>query len=140
MMGSMTRSTCLPALLAAVLPVFAADWNPRLAASYLDSRQQAWAEWPKAKAKGGTCVSCHTGAIYLMARPALARVLGEKERTRYEAGLLDSLRARLDLVEATPGRGVESIFAALFLSLESGGPTLSPDARKAFDRLWALQI
>src|SRR5215471_12842512 len=109
------RARCIVLILAAA-PLFAADWNPRLAASYLDSRQQAWAEWPKAKAKGGTCVSCHTSAIYLMARPALARVLGEKERTRYEAGLLDSLRARLDLVEATPGRGVESIFAALFLS------------------------
>src|ERR1039458_8392900 len=45
-------------------------WDARLAASYLDARQQEWLRWPPAKATGGTCLSCHTGATYLLARPA----------------------------------------------------------------------
>ena len=119
-----------------VLPAFAQDWNPRLAADYLDARQKEWFEWPTAKRAGGPCVSCHTGVTYLLARPALRRVLGEDRPTRYETGLVDALRARLDEKvlpvskepKTLPNLGTESIFGALFL----GEP--------AFDRLWSLQI
>jgi len=42
---------------------------------------------------------------------------------------------------ASQGLGVEAVFAALFLSLaDSVGGTLDADARKAFDRLWSLQL
>lgn len=130
-------------------------WDPRLAANYLDARQQEWFAWPTAKAvTGGTCFSCHTGATYLLARPALRRVLGESRPTSSETALLEGLRARAGLLDAkeikrgfaaepmaSQALGVEAVFAALFLSLaDSGGAALDADTRKAFDRLWSLQL
>jgi hypothetical protein len=123
-----------------VLPALAADWNPRAAADYLDARQKQWFAWPAATANGAPCVSCHTGVTYLLARPALRRVLGESQPTAYETGLLDSLRGRLR--KRTPkelypkatephlseNAAVESVFAAWFLR--------TPDA---FSRMWALE-
>src|ERR1022692_730725 len=93
-----------------------ADWNPRLAAQFLDSRQKEWFVWPRANAAAKPCVSCHTGVTYLLARPALRKALGEDAPTVYETGLLASLRSRLDQKEpaASPGLGVESILAARF--------------------------
>ncbi len=136
----------------AAAPCYCGDWSPRLAADYLDSRQREWFAWPRAKAEGGPCVSCHTGLTYLLVRPALRKALGESEPTSYERGLVDGLRARL--AKKTPHElsptskeasasqrfGVESIFSALFLAMQSGGTALSPEATLAFDRLWAQQI
>jgi hypothetical protein len=48
-------------LLLAVLPCFGQDWNPKLAAQYLDSRQKDWFEWKLTASPGGPCLSCHTG-------------------------------------------------------------------------------
>jgi hypothetical protein len=79
-------------LFVCVAPAFGADWNPRLAADYLDARQKAWFEWPIANGNAKPCVSCHSSATYLLARPALRSALGEKEPTVYETGLRDSLR------------------------------------------------
>ena len=108
-----------------------ADWNPRLAAQFLDARQKEWFVWPRANAAAKPCVSCHTGVTYLLARPALRQALGEDAPTVYETGLLASLRSRLDQKQpaASPGLGVESILAARFLATGD-----------AFDRMWALQI
>src|SRR5713226_10700835 len=78
------------------LPGFCGDWNQRLAADYLDSRQKEWFAWPRAKVPSGACVSCHTGVTYLLVRPALRRALGESQPTSYERGLLDGLRARVE--------------------------------------------
>jgi len=113
-----------------LLPAFCADWNPRAAADYLDARQAEWFPWPRANGGAKPCISCHTGVPYLLSRPALRQALGESEPTRYEKGLLESLRSRLD--KRTPdgqALGVESVMAALFL----GTP-------EALDRMWAMQI
>jgi squalene-hopene/tetraprenyl-beta-curcumene cyclase len=114
----------------AALPAIAADWNPRLAADYLDARQKEWFAWPRANGGAKPCISCHTGLPYLLARPALRKALGEKEPTQYEIGLLESLRSRLEKREPNgESLGVESVMAALFLRT----PT-------AYDRMWSLQI
>src|ERR1022692_191589 len=112
------------------LSAWGADWNPRLAAQYLDSRQKEWFVWPRANAAAKPCVSCHTGMTYLLARPALREALGEETPTVYETGLLASLRSRLDQKEPadSPGLGVESIFAARFLATAD-----------ALNRMWGLQ-
>src|SRR5262245_54807754 len=120
---------------------FAADWNPRAAAGYLDGRQKEWFGWATAKSPGGPCVSCHTGVTYLMARPVLRKALNEPLPTVYETGLLDGLRARVDKREskevstlfpkapaASQAVGVESFHAAVFLG-----------SREAIDRMWSLQ-
>jgi len=88
----------------------------------------------------------------LLARPALRRALGEDQATPYEKGLLGALRARVDKDPkevsrgakeplASPRFGVEAVLSSLFLALENtGGATLSPEATRAFDRLWSVQI
>lgn len=125
----------------AVAPGFAGDWNPRLAAEYMDSRQKDWFVWPRANQNATPCVSCHTNLTYLLARPALRRALGESAPTEYETGLLNMLKSRVTGVDpktlypkakepiATQEVAVEAIFAALTL----------PDSPEALDRLWKLQ-
>lgn len=134
------------ALASAIFPSLAGDWNPRLAAAYLDAKQKSWLEWPVAKGPNGACFSCHTGMTYLLARPALRRVLGESQPTAYETAVLGDLRSRVDKREAkdisrgftkeplaSQAVGVESVLSALFLAQDGASP-------KAFDRLWSLQI
>ncbi|MBS1855988.1 MAG: hypothetical protein JST11_11530 [Acidobacteria bacterium] len=120
----------------------AANWNPKLAAAYLDERQGKWFDWPVARKTGGPCLSCHTGVPYLVARPLLRRALGENAPTKWETGLLDALRARVDSRDAkalfgqtrephaSESIGVESIFAAVFLR----------GSAAAMQRLWDLQL
>src|SRR5215472_11872396 len=72
---------------------FAADWNPKLAAQYLDQRQQEWSVWPTAASAGGPCFSCHTGMSYMLGRPALRRLLGEKQPTKWETAILQKMAA-----------------------------------------------
>ena len=137
----MPRNTLVTALLAVgAVPGFCADWNQRLAADYLDSRQKEWFAWPYAKAAGGACVSCHTGVTYLLVRPALRRALGESQPTSYEKGLLEGVQA-----QATEAKGalqsVETVFSALLLALQNGdSKALSAEAKLAFDRLWSSQV
>lgn len=133
--------TRLVVLLALVAPGFAADWNPRLAAEYMDARQKDWFAWPRANQNAKPCVSCHTNLTYLMARPALRKVLGESSPTQYEAGLLAMLKSRVSSEDpkalypkagepfATQQVAVEALFAAMFL----------PDSQDALDRMWRLQ-
>jgi squalene-hopene/tetraprenyl-beta-curcumene cyclase len=117
-----------------------ADWNPRLAANYLDGREKEWFAWKPTKTPGGPCVSCHTNVTYLLVRPALRRELGEKDPTEFETGLRDALRARIPLPEVfsasfakepkhSQSLGVESIHAALILGDEA-----------ALERMWSLQL
>lgn len=132
---------------------FCGDWNPRLAADYLDARQKAWFAWPAAKKGDGVCLSCHTGMTYLLARPALSRALGEKDSTLYETQLLASLKSRVDKKTAldfspkgkepgaSQGLGVESVLSALLLaSVDARAGALSSETEQAFQRMWALQI
>ena len=134
----------------AALAGFGEDWNPRLAAQFLDARQKEWFAWPRAATPEGPCLSCHTGLTYLLVRPALRRALGESPPTSYETGLLDGLRARVakkdpkELAKtpsALPKSSVEAIVSALFLALEDpGSAARTPELGPALDRLWALQI
>lgn len=133
------------------LPACCGDWNPRLAAEYLDGRQKEWFAWPRAMKTGVPCVSCHTGATYLLARPALRKALGEKQPTAYETGLLDGLRGRVAKMtpkemfgenakepSASQAASVEAIFSALFLAMDNA--EFNDTTRRAFDRMWSLQL
>ncbi len=133
---------CGPGLIASLCS--AADWDPKRAVAYLDARQQVWFGWKPAAAKGGPCISCHTGVTYSLARPALRKALGESARTTYESGLLDGAAARLDKPQpaesdehAMQAFGVESVLSTLLLSLDDPS---SDRTRKAFDRMWTQQI
>jgi len=128
--------------------IFAADWNPRLAADYLDARQKEWFEWPTATANTGTaCISCHTNLPYLVVRPALRRALGESQPTAYETKFLEIMRSRAEKNSAAdmypkskaPSHpaGVESIFTAWILAMQDPAGAAT---QKAFGRMWSMQI
>jgi hypothetical protein len=123
----------------ATVNIVAADWSPEAAARYLDGRQKQWFEWKPAASANGPCVSCHTGMPYLLARPALRRVLKEAEPTVYERGLLDRLRWNVGAKPPGALQDVETIFAAMFLVREDARGAMSADAQKGFDQLWTLQ-
>ncbi|MBI2686536.1 MAG: cytochrome P460 family protein [Acidobacteria bacterium] len=97
------------------------DWNREAATRYLDARAKQWSEWSVAKAKGGSCVSCHTTLLYLLARP----------EGPYAAQFRSGLQTRLDDSEQkqTDGASVEAVLAAL---------VLGSDQAKA--RMWTKQI
>lgn len=109
-----------------------ASWDPALAAKYLDSRQRDWFAWPRAQSADGPCVSCHTGMPYLLARPALRRLLNESDPTIYESGLRDRLSAHAGEKPKGALQSVETIMAAMFIADNEA-------RRKTFDQLWALQ-
>ena len=110
----------------------ATDWNPKLAAEYLDSRQKDWFAWKPAQSADGPCVSCHTGMPYLIARPALRRMLNENAPTMYETGLIARLESHAGAKPVAALQSVETIFAAMFV-------TDAAARQKTFDQLWALQ-
>ena len=139
-------------LLSSGLSAWCGDWNPRLAADYLDAREKAWFAWPVAKTAGGTCVSCHTGMAYLLARPALRKLLGEAQPTEYETGLLDGMKQRTLKGErmfggatwahepgASQAGDVQTILAALLLARDDRSSIMSQATEQAFDSLWASQ-
>src|ERR1700756_1553254 len=74
------------------------SWDPRAAASYLDSRQNWWTTWPNAARDHDTfCVSCHTVVPYALARPALRAALGERDLSAAERGVLANVTKRVRL-------------------------------------------
>jgi squalene-hopene/tetraprenyl-beta-curcumene cyclase len=123
-------------------------WNMDKAIGYLDGRQTWWMESGVAKrAMGTTCVACHTGLPYALARPALGG-----DTKRYEA-MLENVRKRVEnwdqvgplyTSKADGSRGTEAILNALVLATADarrGGRQTSPSSStaKAFENLWAIQ-
>ena len=132
-------------------------WNPKAAAAYLDQRSDWWAKWPNAARDHGTfCVSCHTAAPYALARPALRKALGEAGPSAPEIALFANVTKRVmqwkdvepfypdqtrGLPKTSESRGTEAILNALILSSrDARGGSLSDEARRAFENLWALQL
>ena len=115
----------------------AADWNPALAAKYLDQRQRAWSVWAPADTPDGPCFSCHTGMTYLLARPALRRVLNEKQPTKWETSIQGKMAEDAGNEADGELQTAEAIFEALFLrdnAQAMGGPKA-----QAFQQMWSLQ-
>lgn len=133
-----------------------ADWSLASANRYLEARQTYWFEFTarqkEQKQRDGAeaCVSCHTGLPYLLARPALARALGETGPNEFERVYLARLRHRLQhpeeqlyhAYEPTRSRATEAILSSLLLSqadrLRDG--RLSESSEEAFRHLWATQL
>lgn len=128
-----------------------ADWNPKLAAQFMDGRQQQWVVWPRANESGVACVSCHGGMPYLLARPALRQALGEKTPTLYENVLLAGVRATVMKTEANDKGlkgliadqvyGAQVVVSALMLATDDAKQgRLSPEGEKALERMWLAQV
>jgi squalene-hopene/tetraprenyl-beta-curcumene cyclase len=128
-------------------------WSAKRAAAYLDARLTWWMSWPQAARDHQTfCVSCHTALPYALARPALRSVLDEHAPSAIERKFLNNVTKRVQLWDAVEpyyvgtsltaqSRGTESVLNALILA-QYDAPTgaLSPDARLAFDHMWAQQL
>ena len=147
----------LPAADAHATTAPASSWSATAAGAYLDGRLGWWIGWPTAARDHDTfCVSCHTVAPYAMGRPALRAALAEQSPSANERKLLDNVRKRVRMwKEVEPfypdekrgvpktaeSRGTEAIFNALILArYEQSAGKLSPDARLAFDNMWAEQL
>jgi squalene-hopene/tetraprenyl-beta-curcumene cyclase len=134
-----------------------AAWNPRTAAEYLDARQGWWLKWPTAARDHETsCVSCHTALPYALARPALRQALGESQVAEPERRLIENVVKRValwrdvepfypdqtrGLPKTSESRGTEAVLNALILATrDARAGTLTDDARRALDNMWALQF
>ena len=135
----------------------APTFDARAAAAALDSEITWWMNWPNARRDHGTfCVSCHTVVPYVMARPALARTLGDTAPSAQEQKLYENVATRVrmwDQVEpfypdqtrgipkTSESRGTESVLNALILSTRDARTgVLSAETRQAFSHMWALQM
>lgn len=133
------------------------QWNEKLAAAYLDQREEWWMGWKHAARDGSTfCVSCHTTVPYVLARPRLDEMLGEQSPSVDERKLIDDVTARVrnwntersyypDSREhpnqSASSRGTESVLNALILvNRDFGTGQLSYDAQLALDHMWRDQI
>ena len=133
------RAVLTAAILLAGASSAHAEWNPTLAARYLDARQEAWFGWKPAQSSDGPCVSCHTGMTYLLARPALHRALHESGPTTFEVGLLNRLRSKMSKPQEGELGTVEAVMSAMFFSRQDAQDTMRSHAEQAFDRLWETQ-
>jgi squalene-hopene/tetraprenyl-beta-curcumene cyclase len=131
-------------------------WSQQAAASYLDSREVWWQQWPRAQKDHGTiCISCHTNVPYAMARPALRQQLSETGMAAPEKIMMDSVEKRVsqwsemipfysDKVHG-PGKTAEAhateavLNAVILASYDARQGHLRPITRTAFDEAWALQ-
>ena len=138
-----------------------AIWDRQAAARYLDSRQVWWQAWDRTQKDHGTyCISCHTQAMYALARPTLRQDLAEAPATGAERAMIDSVEKRVHLWSQFPtsqvlpfyddekygkgkeieSRNAESVLNAVILSsYDQRQGHLSPTTRLAFDNAWALQ-
>ena len=132
-------------------------FDARAASASLDGEITWWMNWPNAKRDHGTfCVSCHTVVPYVMARPVLAKALGETSPSTQEQKLYENVATRVrmwDQVEpfypdqtrgipkTSESRGTESVLNALILSTrDARAGALSAETRQAFTNMWALQM
>jgi hypothetical protein len=133
------------------------------AINYLETRQQAWADFADASRGEGatktTCVSCHTGIGYALARTALGRftakpgpsereetILSHARRRTEHWSDLDSPQYRLmydsDDRKKAEARGTEAVINALLLARrDAAAARAEPSAgtTQAIEILWATQ-
>ena len=135
----------------------APTWSAQAAAQYLDGRLDWWLHWPNAaRDHDTTCVSCHTAAPYALARPALRRMLGQRDLAAPERTMIEGVVKRVTLwrevepfypdqtrglPKSSESRGTEAVLNALVLAArDAAAGTLSADTRDAMAHMWALQF
>jgi len=138
-------------------PPVSVEWNPVLAAKYLDRRAKWWETWPRSQRDHDTaCISCHTTLPYALARPKLASLLQETATPEVDRTVLGNVEKRVSLwnevepyytdARSGPGkskqsRSTEAVLNAVVLAEESARKGHMTDlSRKAFRYAWDLQI
>jgi hypothetical protein len=153
--------TPAPATVHAAYKSAPANWDRQAAARYLDSRQVWWQGWDRTQKDHETyCISCHTQAMYALARPALRQDLAEPAAAGAERAMIDSVEKRVHLWSQSAtsqvlpfyddekygkgkeieSRNAEAVLNAVILSsYDQRDGHLSETTRLAFDNAWALQ-
>lgn len=136
------------------LPHGIAAWDRQAAAKYLDDRMDLWFAKARTLQTGEektTCVSCHITVPYVLARPALRRVMGVSQPTPQETKLLDETLRRVDTYakheplskgKDEQSRGSEAVLNVLILAsagAEQKGLGLYTPINRALNELWAAQ-
>jgi len=128
----------------------ATPYNRLTAASYLDSREVWWQQWPHARRDHGTiCISCHTQVPYAMVRPTLQHLLGETAMPATEKIMMDNVENRVthwsEMLpfysdEAAQSHATEAVQNAIILvNVDEQQGHLRTVTRTALDNTWALQ-
>lgn len=140
------------------------EWSPRASATYLDGRAGEWLEWSFAsRGQGTVCLSCHTTMPFILARPALSRLLGETAPDEVEKKIIRSVQKRVEdwnaivadpTSDANPlisffanarkpsALGTESVLNAFVLvqhDAQWANGKLNDSTRKALGHLWGQQ-
>src|SRR5262249_5454273 len=132
-------------------------WNPRAAAAYLDQRAGWRTTWQGAVRDHDThCVSCHTTTPYVVARPALRRLLNESGPSAPEKKIAEFVTRRVGMwndvepfypdqlrgiPKTTESRGTEAILNALTIaSRDAAAGALSEGANRALGHMLGLPI
>ena len=113
----------------------AAHFSARRAAEYLDAAALQWQTTRK-------CAACHTMVPYVMARPALAKVVPEpSDARRFFEEVAAGTRDAMPDYQCGDIDGAVAINTAAALALNDRATTgkLHPLTRKALDRMWTLQ-
>lgn len=135
------------------------SWEARAAAKYLDERAAWWLSWTgSARGAGTSCVACHTGMPFALARPALRAFLGETAPGEFERKVVDGVKKRVvnwnNIISETGFKafysgdrktaalGTEAVLNALILVSDDARQktgTLSAHATQALEHMWACQ-
>ena len=131
---------------------------------YLDTRQDEWSEFEPAHrgkdADQTSCVSCHTGLSYALARPALRRFNDKPDAAASENRILDAVTLRVkhwdeldtprfrlmydhDDRKKVESRGTEAVLDALILARHDaaeGRTKPSAATESALNHLWQTQV
>jgi squalene-hopene/tetraprenyl-beta-curcumene cyclase len=130
-----------------------AAWRPDQAGLYLDGRAKVWFAH-------ASCLSCHTGLPYALARPALRKLVGAQTPTEQETKLLARIRLRvanwkkLDTKQfglyydssdelKKQSWGTEAVFNSVILAFDDryqGRSSPSEATQQAFSNLWRTQV
>jgi hypothetical protein len=127
------------------------DWDPAKASRKLDERAAIWKAHERTRRSHDTnCISCHSGAPYLIARPSLRKLTGESELAAAETALLEDVALRVRRwsevepwyshteAKVRESRATEAILNAFVLSYREPG-TASELRTQALANLWAEQ-
>jgi hypothetical protein len=139
-------------ILALVLALSTADgWDPAKASRKLDERASMWQGHERTQRSHEThCISCHSGAPYLIARPSLRKLTGERGLAPAEKELLDDIALRVNRwsevepwykhteAKVRESRATEAVLNAFVLSYREPGAA-SELRTQALANLWAEQ-
>ena len=130
-------------------------WNKEKAAEYLDSRAETWLEWESSNRGNDTsCVACHTGQPYAMARHLLRIANGTVAISNAEKKTIAGVKLRVKdfdsvtyyyefsdkkIAESRATEAIQNALICATLDSQNGLKNVSEVTLIAMDNLWKAQ-